>query len=138
MEELSKSLSALDESTSQQIGALTEKLGSDISSLRTELTDAYTKLIATEITKLETSMKSWVNEQLSGYYTIEQTDAKLDAMKAELEGRMDSDKTYLTTLITNLETVTNRKISANAGLITGLRGDLTSLTIGGGERGENC
>ena len=127
-EELSKSLSALDESTSQQIGALTEKLGSDISSLRTELTDAYTKLIATEITKLETSMKSWVNEQLSGYYTIEQTNAKLDAMKAELEGRMDSDKTYLTTLITNLETATNKKISANASLITGLRSDLTSLS----------
>lgn len=127
-EELSKSLSALDESTSQQIGALTEKLGSDISALRTELTDAYTKLIATEITKLETSMKSWVNEQLSGYYTIEQTDAKLDAMRAELTGRMDSDKAYLTTLITNLETATNRKISANAGLITGLRGDLTSLS----------
>ena len=127
-EELSKSLSALDESTRQQIGALTEKLGSDISSLRTELTDAYTKLIATEITKLETSMKSWVNEQLSGYYTIEQTDAKLDAMRAELEGRMDSDKTYLTTLITNLETVTNKKIAANTTLITGLRGDLTSLS----------
>ena len=127
-EELSKSLSALDESTRQQIGALTEKLGSDISSLRTELTDAYTKLIATEITKLETSMKSWVNEQFAGYYTIEQTDAKLDAMRAELEGRMDSDKTYLTTLITNLETATNKKIAANTTLITGLRGDLTSLS----------
>ena len=80
-EELSKSLSALDESTSQQIGALTEKLGSDISSLRTELTDAYTKLIATEITKLETSIKSWVNEQLAGYYTIAETDAKLEVLK---------------------------------------------------------
>ncbi len=127
-EELSNSLSALDESTSQQIGALTEKLGSDISALRTELTDAYTKLIATEITKLETSIKSWVNDQLSGYYTIEQADAKLEAMRTELTGRMDSDKAYLTTLITNLETATNRKISANAGLITGLRGDLTSLS----------
>ena len=127
-EELSKSLSALDESTRQQIGALTEKLGSDVSALRTELTDAYTKLVATEITKLETSMKSWVSEQLSGYCTIEQTDAKLDAMKTELVGRMDSDKAYLTTLITNLETATNKKISANASLITGLRGDLTSLS----------
>ena len=127
-EELSKSLSALDESTSQQIGALTEKLGSDISALRTELTDAYTKLVATEITRLETSMKSWVSEQLAGYYTIEQTDAKLEAMRTEITGRMDSDKAYLTTLITNLETATNKKISANASLITGLRGDLTSLS----------
>ncbi len=127
-EELSKSLSSLDESTRQQIGSLTEKLGSDISELRSELTDAYTKLVATEITRLETSMKSWVSEQLAGYYTIEQTDAKLEAMRTELTGSMDSDKAYLTTLITNLETATNRKISANAGLITGLRGDLTSLS----------
>ncbi len=127
-EELSKSLSALDESTRQQIGALTDKLGSDISALRTELTDAYTKLVATELAKLETSMKSWVNEQLAGYYTVEQTDAKLDAMRTELVGRMDSDKAYLTTLITNLETATNKKISANTSLITGLRGDLTSLS----------
>jgi len=127
-EELSKSLTALDESTGQQIGTLTDKLGSDISALRTELTDAYTKLVATEITKLETSMKSWVSEQLAGYYTVEQTDAKLDAMRTELVGRMDSDKAYLTTLITNLETATNKKISANASLITGLRGDLTSLS----------
>ena len=41
---------------------------------------------------------------------------------------MDSDKTYLTTLITNLETATNKKIAANTTLITGLRGDLTSLS----------
>ena len=127
-EELSKSLSALDESTRQQIGALTEKLGSDVSALRTELTDAYTKLVATELAKLETALKSWVSEQLAGYYTVEQTDAKLDAMRTELVGRMDSDKAYLTTLITNLETATNKKISANASLITGLRGDLTSLS----------
>lgn len=126
-EELSKSLSSLDESTKQQIDALTEKMNGDISALRTELTDAYTKLVATEITKLETSMKSWVNDKLAGYYTVEQTDAKLEAMKSELGGRIESEKAYLVTLITNLETSTNKKIAANSSLITGMRGDLSSL-----------
>lgn len=126
-EELSKSLSSLDESTKQQIDALTEKMNGDISALRTELTDAYTKLVATEITKLETSMKSWVNDKLAGYYTVEQTDAKLEAMKSELGGRIDSEKAYLVTLITNLETSTNKKIAANSSLIIGMRGDLSSL-----------
>lgn len=126
-EELSKSLSSLDESIKQQIDALTEKMNGDISALRTELTDAYTKLVATEITKLETSMKSWVNDKLAGYYTVEQTDAKLVAMKSELGGRIDSEKAYLVTLITNLETSTNKKIAANSSLITGMRGDLSSL-----------
>ena len=126
-EELSKSILSLDESTKQQINALTEKINGDVSALRSELTDAYTKLVAAEITKLETSMKSWVNDRLAGYYTIEQTDAKLEAMKSELDGRIDSEKAYLVTLITNLETTTNKKIAANSSLITGLRGDLTSL-----------
>ena len=126
-EDLSKSITSLDESTKQQINALTEKINGDISALRSELTDAYTKLVAAEITKLETSMKSWVNDRLAGYYTVEQTDAKLEAMKSELDGRIDSEKAYLVTLITNLETTTNKKIAANSSLITGLRGDLTSL-----------
>lgn len=126
-EELSKSLSALDESTKQQIGELTAHCNSSISTLKSELTESYTKLVALEISKLETSMQSWVNDKLSGYYTIEQTDAKLSAMQSELNDRISSEKAYLVSLITNLETTTNKKISTNASLITSLRNDLSGV-----------
>ena len=126
-EELSKSLSALDESTKQQISELTEHCNSSISTLKSELTESYTKLVASEISNLETSMQSWVNDKLSGYYTIEETDAKLAAMQSELNDRISSEKAYLVSLIANLETATNKKISANASLITGLRNDLSGV-----------
>ena len=126
-EELSKSLSALDESTKQQISELTAHCNSSISTLKSELTESYTKLVASEISKLETSMQSWVNDKLSGYYTIEETDAKLSAMQSELNDRISSEKAYLVSLITNLETTTNKKISTNASLITSLRNDLSGV-----------
>ena len=126
-EKLSKSLSALDESTKQQIGELTAHCNSSISTLKSELMESYTKLVALEISKLETSMQSWVNDKLSGYYTIEETDAKLSAMQSELNDRIYSEKAYLVSLITNLETTTNKKISTNASLITSLRNDLSGV-----------
>lgn len=126
-EELSKSLSALDESTKQQISELTAHCNSSISTLKSELTESYTKLVASEISKLETSMQSWVNDKLSGYYTIEETDAKLSAMQSELNDRISSEKAYLVSLITNLETTANKKISTNASLITSLRNDLSGV-----------
>ena len=126
-EELSKSLSSLDESTKQQISELTAHCNSSISTLKSELTESYTKLVALEISKLETSMQSWVNDKLSGYYTIEETDAKLSAMQSELNDRISSEKAYLVSLITNLETTTNKKISTNASLITSLRNDLSGV-----------
>lgn len=126
-EELSKSLSSLDESTKQQINELTAHCNSSISTLKSELTESYTKLVALEISKLETSMQSWVNDKLSGYYTIEETDAKLSAVQSELNDRISSEKAYLVSLITNLETTTNKKISTNASLITILRNDLSGV-----------
>lgn len=126
-DELSKSLSALDESTKQQISELTAHCNSSISTLKSELTESYTKLVASEISKLETSMQSWVNDKLSGYYTIEETDAMLSAMRSELNDRISSEKAYLVSLITNLETTTNKKISTNASLITSLRNDLSGV-----------
>ena len=125
-EELSQTISALDASTKEQIETLTGTLTESISSLKTELTDAYTSLIAQEITALETSLKSWVNEQLSAYYTAEQVEAKLSALSEELGNRLDSDKAYLEGLIASLETSTNKKIAANTALITLLRNDLTA------------
>ncbi len=43
--------------------------------------EAATKELTEAIAPLKTSLESWVNEQLTGYYTIAQTDAKI----AELE-----------------------------------------------------
>ena len=56
-----------------------------ISTAKEEITAAYTEAIATAITDLESSMKEWVNEQLTGYYTIAEIDATLNALQKSLD-----------------------------------------------------
>lgn len=53
--------------------------------------DDEMEAVATTITALEDSMKEWVNEQLTGYYTIAQVDAALELLK----GSMDEADTAL-------------------------------------------
>jgi DNA repair exonuclease SbcCD ATPase subunit len=53
--------------------------------------EAATKELTEAIASLKTSLESWVNEQLTGYYTIAQTDAKI----AELEQAIaDGDEVF--------------------------------------------
>ena len=63
-----------------------------------------------------------------------ETDAKLDAVKADSEQQLSASRTYLETLITDLDKELSTQISENGRLITELREDLTAL---GGTVAEN-
>ena len=67
-----------------------------------ELDSRITAQLKHDLDSLETSMKAWVNEQLAGYYTIAQMDAKLGVLEKAVQ---DGDK-------------------ANADAITQLQADL--------------
>ena len=56
-----------------------------ISVAKEEIAAAYTEAIATAIANLESSMKEWVNEQLTGYYTIAEIDATLNALQKSID-----------------------------------------------------
>lgn len=88
---------------------------------------AYTIAIADAVSALEVSMKSWVNDKLTAYYTASQVDAKLTALKTTLEAQLSSQKSYLESLIYSLESQLEGEISANSVLITALRSDLSTL-----------
>ena len=92
------------------------------------ITAAYTTAIASAIATSEASLKNWVNEQLTGYYTAVQTDAKLAALQAEQEQKLNQQKLYVETLLANLKTVLESKISSNSALIEGLQGQVSSLS----------
>ncbi len=106
---------------------VTNTLNKTIADTKSEIKAAYTADIAKAISALETSMKSWVNEQLAGYYTIAQTDSKLAVLKSDLEAQLTSQKTYLENLVNSLSRELNGKIDANKTLIDALRSDVTSL-----------
>ena len=73
--------------TLEDITEIKDWLLSEVLQSTSNLGAAYSKKIAddkarlsAEIDSLETSMKTWVNEQLAGYYTTAQIDAKLNAL----------------------------------------------------------
>ncbi len=99
-----------------------------ISAAKDELSGAFQESLSDTIGTLETSMKSWVSDQLSGYATLSYTDDRLTSLKTELENRITTASTYLENMISGLESALTQKIEANGTLIETLREDLTSLS----------
>ena len=54
---------------------------------------------------------------MTGYYTIAETDEKLDALQKTLEGQLNTQKAYLEDLISSLSTTLTKKIEENRTLI---------------------
>ena len=115
-----------DELVAEVISGIASDYMAAISTAKSEITAAYTSAIAASISNLESSMREWVNEQLTGYYTIAETDALLALLKSELEGDLASQKSYLEGLINTLSNNLTSQISANKILIDALRNDMTT------------
>ena len=118
--ELSESLETLDNDTQKQIEELTNRFNNSVSKLKKDLTQAYTSLVAQQIIELETSLKSWVNNQLSAYYDAEQVQGKLDALKSDLLLTLNTEKAYLKGLTSALESATADSLSQHTALIGAL------------------
>ena len=117
---------------------VTEAYTSAIATAKNELTEAYTATLEGTISALETSMKEWVNEQLTAYSTIVDTEAKITALQSEMDGKLAAQKTYLEALVNALSSSVTTDITAikkqiadieeaiakNAEEIEALRGEL--------------
>ena len=64
----------------------------DVEKLKTGLAGLDTKLDQA-IANLDSSLKGWVNEQLSGYYTIAQVDAKVDGIQSDIDALKTDNET---------------------------------------------
>lgn len=125
--EIKKSIESIKEETLSSIVLdITKSYTDAIQNAKNEITAAYTEAIDDAIKNLENSMLEWINNKLSGYYTIAQADAKLVSLKQELESQLESQKAYLENIISSLSTELNNKISANKALINTLREDVSS------------
>lgn len=64
-------------------------LAKEVVTLKT-YTESVESTLSASITALEKSMKEWVNEQLTGYYTIAEIDAKIEALEnSYAEGKQE-------------------------------------------------
>ena len=57
-------------------------------------------------------MKEWVNEQLTAYSTIVDTEVKITALQSEIDGKLAAQKTYLEALVNALSSSVTTDITA--------------------------
>lgn len=126
-EDITDAVKSLDQTIQTKVKEITDNYTSAIATAKEELTSAYTETIQTAISSLEASMKSWVGEQLSNYYTIAETEALLDAMEQEFNNQLNAQKSYLENLIGEISTATTKSIADNRALIDNLQASTTSL-----------
>lgn len=111
--------------TLEQLNTLSSEVAIIKALVDVNKTEAATNL-ANAISALETSLKSWVGEQLAGYYTIAEIDAMLATMEQEMNGKLEAQKAYLESLINELSEQLTKNIADNKELIDALREDLSS------------
>ncbi len=90
----------------KSVVAKLETLKGDIAALETQLGENLTKAIS----DLETSLKTWVNERLENYYTIEEVDAKIAAVLKRIQSVSYIPK------YTDGKAVMNKLVGENAGV----------------------
>lgn len=132
--DIETAVSTLEGELQQQAADITQAYKQAISSAKREIEAAYTNAIAQAIASSESTMQTWVNDRLTGYYTIAETDAMLSTLKQIFETKLAGQKEYLEGVISALETALTAKIENNGTLISnlqtqvnGLSADLTTL-----------
>ena len=90
--------------TLEQYSDLAEEIASVKSLVETYKNEA-SQALATAINALDSSLKSWVGEQLSGYYTIAEMDAKITALQNALTDGDDALLAQLNPLKESLQTM---------------------------------
>ena len=127
-EELATATAGLRDSIKEEVEMVAKDCSAAINSAKEEITAAYKAEIKSAIATSEVNMKSWVNTQLSKFYTATQMDSKLSSLKNSLESQLESQKTYLLGLIESLEQTLTARIDDNNTAIDELNGDLSALS----------
>lgn len=132
--EIADEVAGLGERIDKEVADITAAYQAAISSTREDLEKAWTANLKASIEELEESLKSWVNERLTAYWTIEETKAALEAQKKDLETQLEAQRVLLKGLIdantgdiTKLKEAlaeTGKNIEANTKAISDLESDL--------------
>ena len=127
--EIAKALETVDGNIKEVVEGITAAYTKLVADTKKEITEAYTQAIADAISSIEVSMKSWVNEQLAGYYTIAQVEAKLsilsdacatkESLQQEVENMSKSLRETKNEIIEAYTKAITDAISTNNGLIDG-------------------
>ncbi len=116
-EDIANAVSTLNADIQQKVKEITDAYTNAVKTAKDEITAAYTTAIQNAINALDSSLKSWVGEQLSNYYTIAEVNAKISALQtaitdgdASLQEELKSLKSQLETTATEITTAYKKAI----------------------------
>ena len=113
---LAGEVDGLNDRIDKEVSAITKAYTAAIAIFREEMDKWWSESLKKSIDDCETSMKSWVNSTLDGYWTIAQTKDSLKALNDDIENQLEAQKKLL-----------NDLISENAGDITALEDRLKKV-----------
>ena len=113
---LAGEVDGLNDRIDKEVSAITKAYTAAIATFREEMDKWWSESLKKSIDDCETSMKSWVNSTLDGYWTIAQTKDSLKALNDDIENQLEAQKKLL-----------NDLISENAGDITALEDRLKKV-----------
>ncbi len=96
---LGDEVSGLNSRIDKEVEAITKAYTAAIATARAEMEKWWSESLKKAIDDCETSMKSWVNSTLDGYWTIAQTKDSLKALNDDIENQLEAQKTFLNGLI---------------------------------------
>lgn len=113
---LAGEVDGLNDRIGKEVEAITKAYTAAIATFREEMDKWWSESLKKSIDDCETSMKSWVNSTLDGYWTIAQTKDSLKALNDDIENQLEAQRKLLKDLI-----------DANAGDITALEDRLKKV-----------
>ena len=96
---LAGEVDGLNDRIDKEVSAITKAYTAAIATFREEMDKWWSESLKKSIDDCETSMKSWVNSTLDGYWTIAQTKDSLEALNDDIENQLEAQKTFLNGLI---------------------------------------
>lgn len=107
--DIATAVANLNTDIQQKVSEITTAYTNAIQTAKEEITAAYTTAIQVAISTLDSSLKIWVSEQLTGYYTIAEISAKIAILQqsitegdSELLDELDTLKSQLGTAIVDI------------------------------------
>ena len=113
---LGEEVDGLNDRIDKEVSAITEAYTNAIATAREEMEKWWNESLKKSIDDCETSMKSWVNSALDGYWTIAQTKDSLKVLNDDIIKQLEAQEKLL-----------NDLIRENAGDITALEDRLETV-----------
>ena len=96
---LGEEVSGLDGRIDKEVESIAKAYTTAIATARNEIDKWWDEILKQSVADCETSMKSWVNSTLDGYWTIAQTKDYIKVLNDDIEKQLESQRTFLNGLI---------------------------------------